>query len=98
MNKQELMMFEKKKLIKFINGRIIDVTELNSYVNHGHPSQDFARFAEPDDEEWDLDEEYAAQGREAIDCIEHDGLWEWTNIDDSKKAKAIEFIREETGC
>lgn len=98
MNKQELTTFEKKKLIKFINGRAINVEDLSSYRNHGHPSQNFARFAEPDDEEWDLDEEYAAQGIEAIDCIEHDGLWEWTQIEDSKQEQAIAFIKKETGC
>ena len=92
-----LTVFEKKRLIKFINERVINVENLVSYRNHGHPSQNFARFVEPDDEEWDLDEEYMEQGKEAIDCIEHDGLWEWTRIDDSKQQEAIDFIKEETG-
>lgn len=90
--------FEKKKIIDFIEHQYVDVSELNSYKNYGHPAQNFARFAEPDEEDWDLDEEYAKQGESAIECIEHDGLWEYTQIDDSKQEEAIDFIRNETNC
>ena len=98
MSKQELTMHEKKTLINFINGRVIEVSELTSYRYSSHGDQNFSRFADEDEEYWDLEEEYAAQGAEAIEFIEHDGLWEWTQIEDSKKELAIKFIQEETGC
>ena len=36
----------------FIQEQVIEVQELDSYRCHKH-SQNFARFAEPDDEDWD---------------------------------------------
>ena len=93
-----LTAFEKHKLKDFINKQVVDVQELPSYRNHGHPDQNFARFAEPDDEDWDIDEEYQKQGEEAIELIKNDGLWEWTNINDKKQSEAIEFIKKETNC
>lgn len=89
---------KKNKLKEFINNQAIDVTELDSYVNHGHPDQNFARFPEPDDEDWDTDEEYRKMGEQAIEKIEGDGLYEWTDIDDRFKDEAIAYIREETDC
>ena len=40
---------------------VVDVQDLETYKNYGHPPQNYARFPEPDDEEWDEDEYYAAQ-------------------------------------
>lgn len=93
-----LTVFEKHRLKDFINKRVIDVEELQSYRNHGHNDQNFVRLSEPDDEDWDIDEEYKKQGEEAIELIKNDGLWEWTNIDDKKQSEAIEFIKKETNC
>lgn len=88
----------KNKLKEFINNQVVDVTELDSYVNNGHPDQNFSRFHEPDDEDWDTDEEQEKKGEMAIEKIQGDGLWEWTGIDDRFKDEAIAYIREETGC
>lgn len=69
------------KLVKeFIKGIDVDVTELSSYVNHGHADQGMARFHEPDDIEWDEDEEYRKQLETAKGYIEADGLFEYVNI------------------
>ena len=86
---------QKKRILKFIEDRDVDVTELESYKNYGHPDQNFARFAEPDEEDWDLDEEYARKCDEAIEYIEHDGCFEWLDIPDEQKDEVIDFIQEE---
>lgn len=87
---------QKNKLKEFINNQVVDVTELDSYVNNGHPDQNISRFNEPDDEEWDTDEEYRKMGEQAIEKIEGDGLYEWTDIDDRFKDEAIAYIEKET--
>lgn len=93
-----LTVFEKYRLKDFINKRVIDVEKLQSYRNHGNTDKNFVSLAEPDDEDWDIDEEYKKQGEEAIELIKNDGLLEWTNIDDKKQSEAIEFIKKETNC
>lgn len=81
----------KQMLEEFINNQVIDVQELESYHCHRH-NQNFARFAEPDDEDWNVDEEWNAQCEQAIQKIKDDGLWEWTNIPDKYQKEAIEYI------
>ena len=84
----------RKMLIDFIQEQVVDVQELDSYRCHKH-KQDFARFAEPDDEDWDEKEEWNAKCRMAVDKINDDGLWEWTNVPDQYKEQAINFIEEQ---
>ena len=84
----------RKMLIDFIQEQVVDVQELDSYRCHKH-KQDFARFAEPDDEYWDEKEEWNAKCRMAVDKTNDDGLWEWTNVPDQYKEQAINFIEEQ---
>ena len=86
----------KHKLLDFVNSRVIDVCELKSFTCWGH-NQGMDRFAEPDDVDWDMAEEFRVKAEEAIDCIENDGLWEWTNIPESFKNDAVSFIKQEAG-
>lgn len=87
---------QKEKIRDFVNKQEIDVTELSSYVNRGHPPQDYARFPDPDDEEWDEYEEWEEMGDQAIEKIKSDGLWEYTHIKDELKDEAIEYIKKLT--
>lgn len=86
---------------KFVNDLdfAVDVQSLETYKNYGHPPQNFARFAEPDDEEWDEDEYYAAQLRQAIEYINADGLFEYTNITEDEEPiyqpKVLEWLENE---
>lgn len=82
----------RQMLDDFIQEQVIEVQELDSYRCHKH-NQGFDRFAEPDDEDWDEDEEWNAQCEQAIKKIEDDGLWEMTNVPDSYQDEAIEYIR-----
>lgn len=82
---------QKQELLDFIDDQEIEVSELESYRCFSH-NQDFARFAEPDDEDWDEDEEYNEMCSQAIRLIQYDGLSEYTNISDDMKEQAIEFI------
>ena len=75
----------------FISEQVIEVQELDSYRRHRH-NQNFARFAEPDDEDWDEDEEWNAQCEQALRKIKDDGLWEMTNVPDRYQEEAIEYI------
>ena len=82
----------RQMLDDFVQEQVIDVESLDSYTCRKH-SQDFARFAEPDDEDWDENEEWNEKCRQAIDKIKADGLWEWTNVPDQYQAEAIEYIK-----
>jgi len=84
----------RQMLIDFIQEQDVDVQELDSYTCHRN-NQNFARFAEPDDEDWDEREEWNAKCRMAVDKINDDGLWEWTNVPDQYKEQAINFIEEQ---
>lgn len=83
---------QKKKIENYISKQEVDVRELDSYRNYGHPNQNFDRFAEPDDERWDEDEEYAKQCEMAIDCIKEDGVNEILGFPESLKDEVIEYI------
>lgn len=75
-----------------------DISELESYECTSY-AQDFARFAEPDDEVYDEDELFLAQAREVYDSVKCDGFWNvfkelperWEKLldDDSEKADKI---------
>lgn len=84
----------RQMLDDFIQEQVIDVQELDSYRCHKH-NQNFARFAEPDDEDWDENEEWNAQCEQAIRKIQDDGLWEMTNIPDQYQNEAIEYIENQ---
>lgn len=77
----------------FIQEQEIDVQELNSYHCY-KDNQGFDRFAEPDDEDWDVNEEWNAQCEQAIKKIKDDGLWEMTNVPDRYQEEAIEYIKD----
>ena len=81
----------RQMLDDFIQEQVIEVQELDSYRCH-RCNQNFARFAEPDDEDWDENEEWNAQCEQAIRKIKDDGLWEMTNIPDQYQDEAIEYI------
>lgn len=78
----------------FINEQVVDVQNLDSYRCHKH-SQDFARFAEPDDEDWDENEEWNEKCKQAIEKIKDDGVWEWTNVPDQYQESAIKYIESQ---
>jgi hypothetical protein len=61
----------KAKILEHIEAIDIDVRELASYRNYGHPDQNYARFAEPDDEDWDEEEEWRAKLDEFIEVLQH---------------------------
>ena len=84
----------RQMLDDFINNQSIDVEELDSYKRYRH-NQNFARFAEPDDEDWDENEEWNKKCEQAIEKINQDGLWEWTNVPDQYTNEAIEYIRKQ---
>ena len=84
----------RQMLDDFIQDQTIEVEELNSYRCHKH-NQNFARFAEPDDEDWDENEEWNAKCKEAISKIKCDGLWECTDIPDQYEKEAIEYIKNQ---
>lgn len=58
----------------FISDWDYDISKLESYKCTRH-AQNFARFAEPDDEVYDEDELFVAQAREVYDAIKCDGFW-----------------------
>lgn len=66
----------------------IDVTELDSYECHRH-SQGYDRFAEPDDEDWDENEEFEKKVEELKDLINCDGWGEHLPVMKSEKWKYI---------
>ena len=84
----------RQMLDDFIQDQTIDVEDLDSYTCHKH-NQNFARFAEPDDEDWDENEEWNEKCRQAISKIKADGLWEWTNVPDQYQTEAIEYIKNQ---
>lgn len=84
----------RQMLDDFIQEQVIDVEGLDSYRCHKH-NQNFDRFAEPDDEDWDEQEEWNAQCEQAIEKIKCDGLWEWTDIPDRYEEEAIEYIKNQ---
>ena len=100
-NEQKLNKIIEELKNKFANDITFtaDVQELETYKNYGHPPQNFARFAEPDDEEWDEDEYYAVQLRQAIDYITADGLSEYTSCAPEEEKlyqpKVLEWLEQE---
>lgn len=84
----------RQMLDDFINEQEVDVQGLKSYRCHKH-NQGFDRFAEPDDEDWDENEEWNEKCRQAIEKIKVDGLWEWTNVPDRYKEQAIKYIENQ---
>lgn len=84
----------RQMLDDFINEQVVDVQELDSYRCHKH-NQGFDRFAEPDDEDWDENEEWNEKCRQSIEKIKADGLWEWTNVPDQYQKQAINYIENQ---
>lgn len=78
----------------YINDQVVDVESLDSYRCHKH-NQNFDRFAEPDDEDWDEKEEWNSMCDQAIENIKCDGLWECTNVPDQYKEQSIEYIKNQ---
>jgi hypothetical protein len=66
----ELTKQMKAKILEHIEAIDIDVRELASYRNYGHPDQNYARFAEPDDEDWDEEEEWRAKIDDFIETLQ----------------------------
>ena len=85
-------------LSDFISDWDYDVSELESY-KCTRWAQNFARFAEPDDEVYDEDELFVAQAREVYKSVKCDGFWNvfksfpvrWQELlnDDSERADKI---------
>jgi hypothetical protein len=67
----------KKAILKAIDNMEVDVWALDSYRNYGHPDQNFARFAEPDDEDWDEQEEWEKKIDQFKDYVESDGIFNY---------------------
>lgn len=64
----------KKQVIKFIWSIDIDYVDLETYQFIPGCHQNMSRFAEPDEEDWDEDEEHYVRLERAIESIEADGL------------------------
>jgi hypothetical protein len=75
---------QKKRILGAIDDIEIDLWALDSYRNYGHPDQNFARFAEPDDEDWDEQEEWEKKIDQFKYYIEADGVFEYIKGSDEE--------------
>lgn len=64
----------KKQILEFIWSIDIDYIDLETYKFIPGCHQNMARFAEPDEEDWDEDEEHYVRLEQVIESIEADGL------------------------
>lgn len=73
----------RKKIDDYIDNIDVDIEELSSYRLHRGKRYDESRFADPDEEEWDEDEEYEEKLQQAYANIISDGVFETLGIEDT---------------
>lgn len=73
----------RKRIDDYIDSIDVDIEELSSYRLHRGKRYDESRFADPDEEEWDEDEEYEEKLQQAYANIISDGVFETLGIEDT---------------
>lgn len=75
----------KERIEEYIDNIEVEVEQLSSYRLRKGKRYDDARFAEPDEEYWDEDEEYEAAVNQAYANIKQDGVFETLGIEETEE-------------
>lgn len=84
----------RRRIEDYIDNIEVEVEELSSYRLHTGKRYDDARFAEPDEECWDEDEEYEVAVNQAYANIKQDGVFETLGIEETEEntTKVLRYL------